>query len=79
MPSSEEQQQALQLRRAVVDELRKRREDIEPFLPGIADDFDEYLATMSQPGVWGVEDFNGTATTAGQTSLAAVPHADVHP
>jgi hypothetical protein len=29
--------------------------DIEPFLPGIADDFDDYLVKMSQPGVWGGE------------------------
>jgi len=26
---------------------------MEPFLPGIADDFDGYLQVMSQPGVWG--------------------------
>jgi hypothetical protein len=26
---------------------------MEPFLPGIADDFDDYLAKMAQPGVWG--------------------------
>jgi hypothetical protein len=29
--------------------------DMEPFLPGIADDFDDYLAKMAQPGVWGGE------------------------
>jgi hypothetical protein len=28
---------------------------MEPFLPGIADDFDGYLRVMSQPGVWGGE------------------------
>jgi hypothetical protein len=28
---------------------------MEPFLPGIAKDFDDYLQVMSQPGVWGGE------------------------
>jgi hypothetical protein len=28
---------------------------MEPFLPGIADDFDGYLQMMSKPGVWGGE------------------------
>jgi hypothetical protein len=27
--------------------------DIEPFLPGIAEDFDDYLRQMALPGVWG--------------------------
>jgi hypothetical protein len=32
-----------------------RHRDIEPFLPGIAEDFGQYLEAMSQPGVWGGE------------------------
>jgi hypothetical protein len=28
---------------------------MEPFLPGIADDFDDYLAKMARPGTWGGE------------------------
>uniref|UniRef100_A0A383VKG3 Ubiquitin thioesterase OTU n=1 Tax=Tetradesmus obliquus TaxID=3088 RepID=A0A383VKG3_TETOB len=33
----------------------RTQRDMEPFLPGIADDFDDYLAKMAQPGVWGGE------------------------
>ncbi|GIM06424.1 hypothetical protein Vretimale_10733, partial [Volvox reticuliferus] len=53
-PESEEMA-ALNLRQAVVRELRRRREEIEPFLPGIAADFDEYCSTMSNPMAWGGE------------------------
>lgn len=55
LPAAAEYSKALALRQAVVEELRKNREDMEPFLPGIADDFDDYLAKMAQPGVWGGE------------------------
>eukprot|EP00879_Flechtneria_rotunda_P006027 GHRR01006339.1.p1 GENE.GHRR01006339.1~~GHRR01006339.1.p1 ORF type:complete len:279 (+),score=66.16 GHRR01006339.1:80-916(+) len=55
LSSREEQRKALELRRAVVEELRKNKEDMEPFLPGIAEDFNEYCEMMSQPGVWGGE------------------------
>eukprot|EP00882_Tetradesmus_deserticola_P005057 GHRQ01005328.1.p1 GENE.GHRQ01005328.1~~GHRQ01005328.1.p1 ORF type:complete len:264 (+),score=91.74 GHRQ01005328.1:81-872(+) len=55
LPASQEYGKALALRQAVVEELRKNRADMEPFLPGIADDFDDYLARMAQPGAWGGE------------------------
>ncbi|KAG2430792.1 hypothetical protein HYH02_013631 [Chlamydomonas schloesseri] len=55
MPAESEGTAAHNLRLAVVAELRKRREEIEPFLPGIATDFDEYCKTMSHPMAWGGE------------------------
>eukprot|EP00878_Enallax_costatus_P029468 GHUV01031954.1.p2 GENE.GHUV01031954.1~~GHUV01031954.1.p2 ORF type:complete len:184 (+),score=37.45 GHUV01031954.1:80-631(+) len=55
LDSRQEYAKALELRQAVVKELRSSREEMEPFLPGIADDFDDYLRQMSQPGVWGGE------------------------
>ncbi|KAG2425396.1 hypothetical protein HXX76_013810 [Chlamydomonas incerta] len=55
MPPESEGTAAHNLRLAVVAELRKRREEIEPFLPGIAADFDEYCRTMSNPMAWGGE------------------------
>ncbi|PNW88849.1 hypothetical protein CHLRE_01g047450v5 [Chlamydomonas reinhardtii] len=55
MPAESEGTAAHNLRLAVVAELRKRREEIEPFLPGIAPDFDEYCKTMSHPMAWGGE------------------------
>lgn len=55
MPPESEGSAAHNLRLAVVAELRKRREEIEPFLPGIASDFEEYCRTMSHPMAWGGE------------------------
>ncbi|GLI60484.1 hypothetical protein VaNZ11_002643 [Volvox africanus] len=55
MSLESEEVAALNLRQAVVRELRRRREEIEPFLPGIAADFDEYCRTMSNPMAWGGE------------------------
>ncbi|KXZ55075.1 hypothetical protein GPECTOR_3g231 [Gonium pectorale] len=55
MPPESEGAAAHNLRLAVVAELRKRRDEIEPFLPGIAADFDEYCRTMSHPMAWGGE------------------------
>jgi hypothetical protein len=43
--------------------------EMEPFLPGIADDFDAYLRTMSQPGVWG----GACAASADTAHLGAGP------
>ncbi|GFR48207.1 hypothetical protein Agub_g10065, partial [Astrephomene gubernaculifera] len=55
MPPGSEEAAAHNLRLAVVQELRKRREEMEPFLPGIAADFDQYCRTMSHPMAWGGE------------------------
>ncbi|PNG99728.1 hypothetical protein TSOC_014489, partial [Tetrabaena socialis] len=52
-PLETEATAAHNLRLAVVAELRKRREEIEPYLPGIAADFDEYCRMMSHPMAWG--------------------------
>ncbi|GLC43468.1 hypothetical protein PLESTB_001560400 [Pleodorina starrii] len=55
MSLESEEVAAQNLRQAVVRELRKRREEMEPFLPGIASDFDEYCRMMSHPMAWGGE------------------------
>ncbi|KAG2493949.1 hypothetical protein HYH03_007879 [Edaphochlamys debaryana] len=55
MPPESEATAAHTLRLAVVAELRKRREEMEPFLPGIAADFEEYCQRMSLPMAWGGE------------------------
>lgn len=38
------------LRREVCAEMVRRREDIEPFIPGV---FDAYVSNMSLEGIWG--------------------------
>ncbi|EFJ50382.1 hypothetical protein VOLCADRAFT_88936 [Volvox carteri f. nagariensis] len=55
MSLQSEEVAAQNLRQSVVRELRRRREEMEPFLPGIAADFDEYCRTMSHPMAWGGE------------------------
>lgn len=66
MPLSSEASAAHNLRLAVVEDLRARRAELEPFVAGIAEDgpggaaggfgdFDAYLAHMSRRGVWGGE------------------------
>ncbi len=40
------------LRREVCAEMVRRREDIEPFIPGV---FDAYVSNMSLEGIWGGE------------------------
>ncbi|KAG1661692.1 hypothetical protein FOA52_001969 [Chlamydomonas sp. UWO 241] len=58
MTPESETQAALNLRKAVVAELFKRRADIEPFIPGILEGdttFDAYLERMSHPSAWGGE------------------------
>jgi len=46
---------ALNLRAAIVKELVAKRSEIEPFVAGITDDWDEYVKRMADPGVWGGE------------------------
>ncbi|MEW5302948.1 MAG: hypothetical protein WDW36_005685 [Sanguina aurantia] len=46
---------AYNLRLAVVKELTDRKSELLDFLPGIADDWDGYLANMSDPSAWGGE------------------------
>lgn len=50
---AQEDQAAADLRSAIVDELKRSRDDIEPFLPGISTNFDQYLQRMAQSATWG--------------------------
>ncbi|MEW5312299.1 MAG: hypothetical protein WDW38_003943 [Sanguina aurantia] len=56
---------AYNLRLAVVKELTDRKSELLDFLPGIADDWDGYLANMSDPSAWGAQ------LSSAQLSLAA--------
>ncbi len=40
------------LRREVCGEMVRRKEEIEPFIPGV---FDAYVSNMSLEGIWGGE------------------------
>lgn len=51
----DEERAARALRMQTVQALRDHRDDIEPFLPGIAPDFARYCALMERPSTWGGE------------------------
>jgi len=55
IPPESEARAARTLRLRTVQALRDHRADVEPFLPGIAPDFDAYCADMSREGAWGGE------------------------
>ena len=46
------------LRREVCAEMVRRREEIEPFIPGL---FDAYVSNMSLEGIWGGKTSTGVA------------------
>ena len=51
----DEEKGARSLRQQVVQALRDHRDDIEPFLPGIAPDFERYCEQMLRESTWGGE------------------------
>jgi OTU domain-containing protein 6 len=58
MSAAEETRSARALRLAVIKEMAARKEEIEPFIPGILDGdltFEAYLARMQLPFTWGGE------------------------
>jgi len=55
MPTDQEGKAAMNLRLAVVNELRNRQEEMAPFIAGITDDWEGYLARMASPAAWGGE------------------------
>ena len=55
------------LRREVCAEMVRRREEIEPFIPGL---FDAYVSNMSLEGIWGGKTSTGVTETAHPLSRA---------
>lgn len=55
MPEEAERTASFNLRQAVVREMRSKREEWEPFIAGITDDWEGYLQRMESEHVWGGE------------------------
>lgn len=58
MNDDAETKAAMTLRLAVVNEMRSRRSELEPFIPGILEgttSWEQYLEDMSHPAAWGGE------------------------